>query len=243
MTLSEQHPYEINTWLSQVSRDVDICPVSDEQAAAACLNWLFVWVTCSKRGASCYFFLLEYGKLVGWKPSPEQWVTAMRWISQPGCAFLARQRNPVHSNHTDTLNTVYGSLAGALCLCSPAWKRPEWKWTSFYRTGNTNCWSDGEYLGWYKHSRRLYSLAVKSHGHNNSLTYHFETNENWLLYRDHVEFDHIIAVNQGPWSMALSFSILTEFRKYVVQIFINVPKPKLYKTFWLNFENFPLYFE
>ena len=36
-----------------------------------------------------------------------------------------------------TRSTVYGSLAGALCLCSQAWKRPEAKWTSFSRTGIT----------------------------------------------------------------------------------------------------------
>ncbi len=128
VTLWEQHPCEINAWLRQVSCDVITCPVSDEQAAAACHNRLFVWVTWSEQDGFFFFFLLflfEYGKQVGWKPSSEQWVTTMRWISQPGCAFLARQRNPVHSTHTDTLNTVYGSLAGALCLCLQAWKRPE----------------------------------------------------------------------------------------------------------------------
>lgn len=90
-------------------------------------------------------FLLEYGKQVGWKRSSEQWVTTRPWISQSGCAFLSRQRNPVHSTHTDTLNTVYGSPAGAHCLCSQARKRPEAKRTSFSRTGITNApygWSD-----------------------------------------------------------------------------------------------------
>ena len=90
-------------------------------------------------------FLLEYGKQVGWKRSSEQWVTTRPWISQSGCAFLSRQRNPVHSTHTDTLNAVYGSPAGAHCLCSQARKRPEAKRTSFSRTGITNApydWSD-----------------------------------------------------------------------------------------------------
>lgn len=101
-----------HTWLSHVLCDVIKCPISNGKAASACLNYLFAWVTWC---VCFFFFLLEYGKLVGWKPSTKQWVTAMRWISQASCAFLARQRNPVHSTHTDTANTVYGSLTGALC--------------------------------------------------------------------------------------------------------------------------------
>lgn len=143
VTLWEQHPCEINIWLSQVSRDVTTRPVSDEQAAAACHSCLFVWVKLIRRRVGFFsrFFLLEYGKLVGWKPSTEQWVTTMRWISQPGCAFLARQRNPVHSTHTDTLNTVYGSLAGALFACVHLENKTKQghKWRSLSRSGITKC--------------------------------------------------------------------------------------------------------
>lgn len=65
VTLWEQHPREINTWLSQVSCDVSIHPVSDEQAAAACHNRLFVWVTLSKRGVSFFFFFFGIWQ-TGW---------------------------------------------------------------------------------------------------------------------------------------------------------------------------------
>lgn len=102
VTLWEEHPCKINTWLSQVSCDVITCPLSDEQAAAGCLN------CCLFLPFYYYYYYNMVNRLDG-NTSIEQWITTMWWISQPGCAFLAWQRKPVQSTHTDTVNTIYSS--------------------------------------------------------------------------------------------------------------------------------------
>lgn len=76
-------------WLNQVSFVTSICSVTGEQAASVCCN-------------SIFFFWKTKTKLVRWKPRGEQRVITTRQISQPGCAFLPRQRN-----HPNTMNTIH----------------------------------------------------------------------------------------------------------------------------------------
>lgn len=101
----------INTWLSQLSSDI-LFFFTEEQVLY--LRVCF-WVTWSWVGVVLLIPPLFFVTIwqTGWmETSAEQWVTTMLRISQPGCAFLAPQRNPVHSStHTDALSVVCGGPA------------------------------------------------------------------------------------------------------------------------------------
>lgn len=80
----------------------------------------------------------------------------MRWISQLGCAFLARQRIPVHSTHTDTHGTpstvawpgpsacVHTGLKysrGKMDKLLNDWNNKAPKWWVYKQRAVTICWT------------------------------------------------------------------------------------------------------